>query len=30
MSYQFLSDEWVEAARKIREEADAPATAPRR
>jgi putative sterol carrier protein len=26
--YKFLSDEWVEAARKIREEAAAPATAP--
>jgi putative sterol carrier protein len=26
--YQFLSDEWVDAARKIREEAAAPATAP--
>ena len=28
MSYQFLSDEWVEAARKLREDADAPATTP--
>lgn len=28
MPYQFLSDDWVEAARKIREEADAPASAP--
>ncbi len=28
MPYQFLSDEWVDAARKIREEAAAPATAP--
>ena len=30
MSYQFLSDEWVDAARKIREEADgaAPTGAP--
>jgi putative sterol carrier protein len=26
--YKFLSDEWVEAARKIREEVDAPTTAP--
>jgi putative sterol carrier protein len=26
--YKFLSDEWVEAARKLREEVDAPATAP--
>jgi putative sterol carrier protein len=26
--YKFLSDEWVEAARKIREETDAPTTAP--
>jgi putative sterol carrier protein len=26
--YKFLSDEWVEAARKIREEVGAPATAP--
>jgi putative sterol carrier protein len=26
--YKFLSDEWVEAARKIREEAAKPATAP--
>jgi len=26
--FQFLSDEWVEAAKKIREEADRPATAP--
>ncbi len=28
MPYQFLSDEWVDAARKIREEAATPATAP--
>ena len=28
MPYKFLSDEWVEAARKIREEAAAPAAAP--
>lgn len=28
MPYKFLSDEWVEAARKVREEADAPAAAP--
>ena len=28
MAYQFLSDEWVEAARKIRAEAAAPTTAP--
>ncbi len=28
MPFQFLSDEWVEAAKKIREEADRPATAP--
>ena len=28
MPYQFLSDEWVDAARKIREEAAAPVTAP--
>ncbi|HEX6569789.1 MAG TPA: hypothetical protein VF015_11505, partial [Acidimicrobiales bacterium] len=28
MAYQFLSDEWVEAARKIREDAAAPTTAP--
>ena len=28
MPYTFLSDEWVEAARKIREEATAPASAP--
>ena len=28
MPYTFLSDEWVEAARKIRAEAAAPATAP--
>ena len=28
MPYQFLSDEWIEAARKIREEAAAPTTAP--
>jgi putative sterol carrier protein len=26
--YKFLSDDWVEAARKIREEVDRPATAP--
>jgi len=26
--YKFLSDEWVDAARKIREEVDAPTTAP--
>jgi hypothetical protein len=26
--YKFLSDEWVDAARKIREEADSPTTAP--
>jgi putative sterol carrier protein len=26
--YKFLSDEWVEAARKIREEVDAPTTSP--
>jgi len=26
--FQFLSDEWVEAAKKIREEAERPATAP--
>jgi putative sterol carrier protein len=26
--YKFLSDEWVEAARKIREDIDAPAAAP--
>jgi putative sterol carrier protein len=26
--YQFLSPEWVEAAKKIRDEADAPATPP--
>jgi putative sterol carrier protein len=26
--YKFLTDEWVDAARKIREEADAPTTAP--
>jgi putative sterol carrier protein len=26
--YQFLSDEWIEAARKLREGADAPAAAP--
>lgn len=28
MPYTFLSDEWVEAARKLREEADAPAATP--
>lgn len=28
MAFQFLSDKWVEAARKIREEAAAPVTAP--
>jgi putative sterol carrier protein len=28
VAYTFLSDEWVEAARKVREEAEAPATAP--
>lgn len=28
MAYQFLSDEWVEAARKIRAEAAAPTTRP--
>ena len=28
MPYQFLSDEWIEAARKLREDATAPATAP--
>lgn len=28
MAYQFLSDEWVEAARKIRAEAAAPTTTP--
>lgn len=28
MPYKFLSDEWVEAARKIREEAAAPTSAP--
>jgi putative sterol carrier protein len=26
--YQFLSDEWIDAARKLRAEADAPAVAP--
>jgi putative sterol carrier protein len=26
--YKFLSDEWIEAARKIREEVDSPAAAP--
>jgi hypothetical protein len=26
--YQFLTDEWIEAARKLREDATAPATAP--
>jgi putative sterol carrier protein len=28
VAYTFLSDEWVEAARKVREAAGAPATAP--
>ena len=28
MSYQFLSEEWIEAARKLRAEAAAPATKP--
>ena len=28
MSYQFLSEEWIEAARKLRAEAEAPATKP--
>ena len=28
MSYQFLSDEWIEAARKLREDAPAPASTP--
>lgn len=28
MAYKFLSDEWIEAARKLREEAAKPATAP--
>jgi hypothetical protein len=28
VAYRFLSDEWVEAARKVREEAAAPAMAP--
>lgn len=28
MPYQFLSDEWIDAAKKIREEAPAPATTP--
>ena len=28
MAYTFLSDEWVEAARKVREAAGAPTTAP--
>jgi putative sterol carrier protein len=28
VAYKFLSDEWVQAARKIREEAEAPTTAP--
>jgi putative sterol carrier protein len=28
VAYKFLSDEWVEAARKIREEVDPPTTAP--
>ena len=28
MPYKFLSDEWMDAARKIREEVDAPTTAP--
>jgi putative sterol carrier protein len=26
--YKFLSDEWIEAARKVREEVDSPAAAP--
>jgi putative sterol carrier protein len=28
VAYKFLSDEWIDAARKIREEASQPATAP--
>jgi putative sterol carrier protein len=28
VAYQFLSDEWVDAARKIREDLDQPTTAP--
>ena len=28
MPYKFLSDEWIEAARKIREEVDSPTAAP--
>ena len=28
MAYKFLSDEWVEAARKLREDLDQPTTAP--
>ncbi len=28
MPYQFLSDDWIDAARKLREEADKPAVAP--
>jgi putative sterol carrier protein len=28
VSYTFLSDEWIDAARKLREDAAAPATAP--
>ncbi|HET6952165.1 MAG TPA: SCP2 sterol-binding domain-containing protein [Acidimicrobiales bacterium] len=28
MAYKFLSDEWVEAAKKIREDAESPAAAP--
>jgi putative sterol carrier protein len=28
VSYQFLSEEWIEAARKLRAEAEAPATKP--
>jgi putative sterol carrier protein len=28
VSYQFLSDEWIDAAKKLREEAPAPATTP--
>jgi putative sterol carrier protein len=28
VSYTFLSDEWIEAARKLREDAPAPATTP--
>lgn len=30
MAHTFLSDEWVEAARQVRKEAEAPATAPAR